>query len=175
MACRITKKSVDDSDNDDDDNDDRGGVGGRWERRNHFSLVQLLSRVQLFATSWTAARQASLSITNSWSLLKLMSIESVMPSNHLSQFFASGGQSTGVSVSASVLPVNIQGILISWTQRKYSKEILISFRIDWLALLAVQGTLKSLFQNYSSKTSILLCSAFFIVQFSHPYMTTRKP
>ena len=93
----------------------------------------------------------------------------------LSQFFPSGGQSIEVSASASVLPVNIQGILISWTQRKYSKEILISFRIDWLALLAVQGTLKSFFQNYSSKTSILLCSAFFIVQFSHPYMTTRKP
>ena len=134
-----------------------------------FSSVQSLSRVQLFATPWTAARQSSLSITNSRSLLKLMSIDSVMPSNHLilfcpfyshlqsfpalgsfqmSQLFTSGGQSTGVSGSASVFPMNIQAGLIS-------------FRMDWLALLAVQGTLKSLLQHHSSKASILQYSAFF--------------
>ena len=125
---------------------------------NTFSSVQLLSQARLFATPWTAARQASLFITSSWSLLKLMSIESVMPSNHLilccpfpllpsifsalgsfpmNQFFASGGQSIGVSASASVLPMNIQD--------------LISFRMAWLDLLAVQGTLKSLLQHHSSK------------------------
>ena len=125
---------------------------------NTFSSVQLLSQVRLFVTPWTAARQASLFITSSWSLLKLMSIESVMPSNHLilccpfpllpsifsalgsfpmNQFFASGGQSIGVSASASVLPMNIQD--------------LISFRMAWLDLLAVQGTLKSLLQHHSSK------------------------
>ena len=125
---------------------------------NTFSSVQLLSQVRLFATPWTAACQASLFITSSWSLLKLMSIESVMPSNHLilccpfpllpsifsalgsfpmNQFFASGGQSIGVSASASVLPMNIQD--------------LISFRMAWLDLLAVQGTLKSLLQHHSSK------------------------
>ena len=78
----------------------------------------------------------------------------------MSQFFASGGQSIGVSASTSVLPMNIQD--------------LISFRIDWLDLLAVQGTLKSLFQHHSSKASVLWCSAFFMVQLSHPYMTTGK-
>ena len=132
-------------------------------------------------TPWTAARQTSLSITNNWSLLKLMSVKSVMPSNHLilvvplssclqsfpasgsfqmSQFFASGGQSTGV-FSFSISPSN-----------EYSG--LISFRIDWLDLLAVQGTLKSLLQHHSSKASIFQRSAFFIVQLSHPYMTTGK-
>ena len=146
-----------------------------------FSSVQSLSRVRLFVTSWTAARQASLSITNSWSPPKPMSIESVMPSNHLifchpllllpslfpsiryfqlSQLFASSGQSIGVSPLASVLPMNTQG--------------LISFRMDWLDLLTVQGTLKSLLQHHSSKASIVLHSAFFIVQLSHPYKTTRK-
>ena len=141
----------------------------------------MLSRVQLLATPWTSARQASLSITNSQSLLKLMSIESVMPSNHLilccplllppsifpsirvfllSQFFASGGQSIGVS-SFSISPSN-----------EYSG--LISFRMAWLDLLAVHRTLKSLLQHHSSKASILRCSAFFIVQLSHPYMITGK-
>ena len=132
-------------------------------------------------TPCTTACQASLSISNFQSLLKLMCIESVMPSNHLilchpllllpsifpripgsfltSQFFTSDGQSIGVSASASVLPMNIQ---------------LISSRIDWLELLAVQGTLKSLFQHHSSKTSILWCPAFFMVQLSHPYMTIGK-
>ena len=125
-----------------------------------FSSVQSLSRVQFFATPWTAACQASLSITNSQSLLKLMSIALVMPSNHLmlccpllllpsifpsirvfsmSWFFASGGQSTGVSASTLSLPMN-----------EYSG--LISFRTDWLDFLAIQGTLKSLLQHHSSKT-----------------------
>ena len=132
-------------------------------------------------TPWTAAFQASLSITNSRSLLKLMSIESVMPSSHLilclsfsshcqsypasgsfqmSQFFASGGQSIGV-FSFSISPSS-----------EYSG--LISFRTDWFDLLAVQGTLKSLLQHHSSKASILWCSAFFIVQLSHLYKTTGK-
>ena len=131
-------------------------------------------------TPWTAAHQPPLSNTDSQSLLKLMSIVSVMPSNHLilchpfsscfqsflasgsfplSQFFTSGGQGIGVSASASVLPM---------------KSGLISFRMDWLDLLAVQGTLKSLLQHHSSKASIFRCSAFFIVQLSHPYMTTGK-
>ena len=142
-----------------------------------FSSVQSLSRVRLFETPWTAARQASLSITNSRSLFKLTPTESVMPSNHLilflvpfssclqsfpasrsfqmSQLFTSGGQSIGDSASTSVLPMNTG---------------LISFRMDWLDLLAFQGTLKSLLQHHSSKASILRCSAFFIVQLSHPYM-----
>ena len=136
------------------------------------------SVVSDFATPWIAARQASLSITNSQSLLKLMSIESVMPSHFLSspspsfksfptsgsfqmsQLSASGGQSIGVSAWTSVPSKEQPG--------------LISFRMDWLDLLAVQGTLKSLFQHHSSKASILRCSAFFIFQLSHPYMTTGK-
>ena len=147
-----------------------------------FSPVQLCSHVQLFAAQWTAARQASLSITDSRSLLKLMSIESVMPSNHLichlfllppsispsirvfqiSQLFISGGQNIG-SFSLSISPSN-----------EYSG--LISFRMDWLGLLAVQGILKSLLQYHSSKASILGRSAFVIVQLSHPYpyITTGK-
>ena len=131
------------------------------------------------ATPWTTACQTCLSFSNSWSLLKLMSIELVMPSNHLilfsflhpfssclqsfpasgsfpmSQFFPSCGQSIGVSASASVLPMNISGLT--------------SFRIDWLDLLVVQGTLKSLLQHHNSKASILQHSAFFMVQLSHPY------
>ena len=131
-----------------------------------FSSVQSLSHVRL-CDPWTAAHKASLSITNSWSSLKLKSIESVMQSNHLilcrlflllpsifpsirvfamSQFFTSGDQSIGVSASASVLPM-----------------IFMFFRIDWLDLLEVQGTLKSLLQHHSSKASILQHSAFFIV------------
>ena len=131
--------------------------------------------------SVTSTRQASLSFTNFWSLLKLMSIESVMPSNHLilccplrllpsifpsirsfpvSQLFASGGQSTGVSASASVLPMNTQDwFLLGWT--------------GWISLQS-KGLSKSLLQYHSSKASILQCSAFFIVQLSHPYMTTGK-
>ena len=147
----------------------------------HFSSVQSLSRVRLFATPWTTARQASLSITNSQNLLKLMSIESVMPSNHLILCHP-------LLLSPSVFPSirvfsNESALRIRWP--KYwscsfnispSNEHsgLISFRMDWLDLLAVQGTLKSLLQHCSSKASILQCSAFFIVQLSHPYMTTGK-
>ena len=146
-----------------------------------FSSVQLLSCVRLFATPWIAARQASLSITNSWSSLKLMSIEAVMPSRHL-------------ILCRPLLPLppippsirifsNESTLHMRWP--KYwsfsfsivpSKEHpgLISFRMDWLDLLAVQGTLKSLLQHHSSKASILWHSAFFTVQLSHPYMTTGK-
>ena len=146
-----------------------------------FSSVQLLSRVQLSATPWIAARQASLSITNSQSSLKLMSIKSVMPSSHLilchtllllppippsNRVFSN--ESTFRmrwpkywSFSFSIIP---------------SKEHpgLISFRMDWLDLLVVQGTLRSLLQHHSSKSSILWRSTFFVVQHSHPYMVTGK-
>ena len=145
-----------------------------------YSSVQSLSRVRLFATPWTAVHQASLSITISQSLLKLMSTESVMPSNHLTlchpllllqsfpasgsfpvtHFFASGGQRIGVAASASVVPNEYSG--------------LISFRMKWFDLLAVQGTLKSLLQHPSSKASVLQCSTFFMVQLSHPYMILEK-
>ena len=140
------------------------------------SVTQLCPTV----TPWTVASQASLSNTNCHSLFKLMSIESVMLSNHLilchvlllvpsifpsirvfpmSQFFTSGGQNIGVLAIASVSLSN-----------EYSG--LISFRMDWLDLLTVQGTFKSLIQHHSSKITILQHSAFFIVQLSHPYMTT---
>ena len=141
-----------------------------------FSSVQLLSHVQLFATPGTAACQTSLSITNSWSLLKLMSIEVVMPSNHLVLchpllLLPSIFPSIRVFFNESVLHIR-------WSQywsfnfnispsNEYSG--LISFTMDWLDLHAVQGTLKSLLQHHSSKASILWHSAFFIVQFSHPY------
>ena len=130
------------------------------------SSVQSHSHVWLFATPWTAAGQASLSITNSWRLLKHMSILSVMPSNHfilccslllLQSFPASG---------------SFQMSQFFGLCNEYSG--LISFRMDWLDLLAVQGTLKSLIQHHSSKAWILWCSAFFIVQLSHPCMTTGK-
>ena len=146
-----------------------------------FSSVQSLSRVQLFATPWTAARQASLSISNSWSLLKLMSIESVMPSNHLILCCP-------FHLLPSILPSirvfsNESVVHIRWPEYwSFSLSIspsneysgLISFKIYWLDLLAVQGTFKSLLQYHSSKASILWCSAFFIVQLSYPYMTTGK-
>ena len=146
-----------------------------------FSSVQSLSRVRLFATPWIAAHQASLSITNFWCSLRLTSIESVMPSSHLilccpllllppipPSITIFSDKSTLCmrwpkywSFSFSIIP---------------SKEIpgLISFRMDWLELLAVQGTLKSLLQHHSSKASILQCSAFFTVQLSHPYMEHLK-
>ena len=146
-----------------------------------FSSVQSLSHVQLFATPWTAARQASLSITNSRSLLKLMSIELVMTSNHLILCHS-------LLLPPSIFPTirvfsNESVLHIRWLKywsfsfsfcpsNEYSG--LISFRMDWLDLLAVQGTLKSLLQHHSSKASILWCSAFFIVRLSHPYMTTGK-
>ena len=146
-----------------------------------FSSVQSLSCVQLFATPWTAARQASLSITNSWSLLKLMSIESVMPSNHLTLCHL---LLLPLSIFPSIRVFSNESVRhIRWPKYwSFSFSIspsseysgLISFRIDWLDLLAVQGTLKSLLQHHSSKASILRCSAFLTVQLSHPYMTTGK-
>ena len=141
------------------------------------SSVQLLSCVQLFATPWTAACQASLSITNSQSLLKLMSVELVMPSNHLIichplLLLPSIFPSIRVFSNESVLRIrwpNYWSFSFSISpSNEYSG--LISFRMDWLDLLAVQGTLMSLPQHHSSKVSILWCSAFFIDQLSHPYM-----
>ena len=143
--------------------------------------VQSLSCIQLFATPWTAACQASLSITNSQSLLKLMPIESVMPSNHLIRCrpllpLPSVFPRIRVFSSESVLHIRwpkCRSLSFSISpSSEYSG--LISFRIDWLDLLAVQGTLKSLLQHHSSNTSILWHSAFFMVQLSHPYMTTGK-
>ena len=146
-----------------------------------FSSVQSLSRIQLFATPWTAPSQASLSITNSWSLLKLMSIESVMPSNHL---ILCRPLIFPPSIFPSIRVFSNELVLhIRWpTYWCFSFSIspsnehpgLISFRMDWLDLLAVQGTLKSLLQHHSSKVAILQFSAFFIVQLSHLYMTTGK-
>ena len=133
------------------------------------------------AIPWTAACQASLSITNSWSLLKLMSIESVVPSNHLilchllhllPSIFLSIRVFSNESVLRTGWPKYWSFSFSISPSNEYSG--LISFRMDWLDLLAVQGTLKSLFQHHSLKASILLCSAFFIVQLSHPYMTTGK-
>ena len=148
---------------------------------NSFSSVQSLSRVQLFATPWTAARQASLSITNSQSLLKPMSIESMMPSNHLilcRPLLLPATIFLSIRVFSNDLVLHIM-----WSKYwSFSFNIspsneysgLISFRMDWLDCLAVQGTLKSLLQHHSSKAPILWCSAFFIVQLSHLYMTTGK-
>ena len=148
------------------------------ENDEHSAVVQSLSRVQLFVTPWTAAGQVSLSFI-SQSLLKLTSTESAMPSNHL------------VLCRPLLLPSIFPSIRafsdelafhIRWPKywsfsfspsNEYSG--LTSFRIDWFDLLAVQGTLKSLLQHHSLKASILWCSAFFIVQLSHPYMTTGKP
>ena len=146
-----------------------------------FSSVQSLSRVRLFATPWTAACQASLSITNSCSLVKLMSIKSVMPSSHLIL----------CCLLLLLLPIppsirvfsNESTLHMRWPKYwNFSFSIspsnehpgLLSFRMDWLDLLAVQGTLNGLLQQHSSKASILQCSAIFVVQLSHPYMTTGK-
>ena len=146
-----------------------------------FSSIQLLSRVRLFATPWTAAHQASLSITSSQSLLKLMSIQSVMPSNHL---ILCCPLLLPPSISPSIRVFSNESALRMRWPKYWSFSFyvspsnehpgLISFRMDCLDLLAVQGTLRSLLQHHSSKASILLCSAFFIVQLSHPYMTTGK-
>ena len=148
---------------------------------NHFGSVQSLSRVQLFVTPWTAACQASLSITNSWSLHKLLSIESVMPSKHLILchpllLLPSIFSSISVFSNESVLHIRWPKYWsFSFTISPSSEYSgLISFSMDWLDLFAVQGTLKSLLKHHSSKASVLWCSAFFIVQLSHPYMTTRK-
>ena len=146
-----------------------------------FSSVQSLSCVWLFVTPWTAAHQTSLSITNSRSLLKLMSIESVMPSNHLILcdpllLLPSIFTSIRVFSSESVLHIRWPKYWSFSFSINPSNEYsgLISFRIDWLDLLVVQGTLKSLLQHHSSKASVLWHSAFFTVQLSHPYMTTGK-
>ena len=143
--------------------------------------VQLLSPVQLFATPWTAAHQASLSITNSRSLPKLMSIESVKPSNHLIlccplSLLPSIFPSIRVFSNESALPMRWPKYWSFSFNISPSNEHpgLIFFRMDWLDLLAVQGTLRSLLQHHSSKASILQHSAFFTVQLSHPYMTTGK-
>ena len=145
------------------------------------AFVQSLSHIQLFATPWTAARQASLSFTISQSLLKLMSIESGMVSTHVILchsliFLPSIFPSIRVSCNESALRIRWPkywsfsfSIILS---NEYSK--LITFRINWFDLLAIQGTLKSLLQHYSSKASILWCSAFFMVQLSHLCMTTGK-
>ena len=145
------------------------------------SSVQWLSRVGLFVTLWTAACQASLSITNSQSLLKLMSIELVMQSNHLILYrslllLPSIFPSIGVFSNESALHIRWPKYWTFSFNISPSNEHsgLISFRMDWLGLLADQGTLKSLPQYHSSKASILRHSAFFIVQLSHPYMTTGK-
>ena len=137
---------------------------------NYVSSVQLLSCVWLFATPWTAAHQASLSITNSWSLLKLMSIVLVMPSNHL---ILCRPLLHLPSIFPSIRVISNESVLcIRWPNYwSFSFSIspsneysgLISFRMDWLDLLAVQRTLKSLLQHHSSKASILWCSAFFIL------------
>ena len=147
----------------------------------NFSSVQSLSHVRLSVTPWPTARQASLSITNSRSLLKFMSIESVMPSNHLLfchplLILPSIFPSIRVFSSESVLPIKWPKYWsFSFSISPFSESSwLISFRMDWLNLLAVQGTLRSLLQHHSSKASVLWHSAFFIVQLSHPYMTTGK-
>ena len=144
----------------------------------HLSSVQSLSRVQLFETPWIAAHQASLSITNSWSLLKLMPIESVMPSSHLILcrpllLLPPIPPSTRVFSNESTLRMRWSKYWSFSFSISPSNEPpgLISFRMDWVDLLTVQGTLKNLLQHHSSKASILRCSAFFTVQLSHPYMT----
>ena len=158
-----------------------GAVKKKKEERAQFSSVEMLSHVRLFATPGTATHQASLSITNSPSLLKLMSIESVMPSNHLILchlflLLPSIFPSIRVFSKESVLGIRWPKY---WTfsfsispSNEYSR--LISFRMDWLGLLVAQGTLKSLLQHHSSKASVLWCSFFFMVQLSHLYITTGK-
>ena len=143
--------------------------------------VQSLSHVRLFATPWVAARQASLSITNSWSSPKLMCIESVMPSSHLIlchplYLLPPIPPSIMVFSSESTLHMRWPKYWSFSLSISPSNELpgLVSFRMDWLDLLAIQGTIKSLFQHHSSKASILQRSAFFTVQHSHPYMTTGK-
>ena len=158
-----------------------------WLRRvsmsfsRYFNSVQSFSQVRLFVTPWTAACQASLSVNNSQSLLKLMSIELVMPSNHLILcrpllLPPSVFPSIRVFSSESALPIRWPKYWSFSFSISPSNEYsgLISFRMDWLDLLAVQRTLKHLLQHQSSKPSILQRSAFFIVQLSHPYMTTGK-
>ena len=154
------------------------------EDKGYFSSVQFssfrsLSHAQLFATPGTAARQASLSITNSWSPPKPMSIESVMPSNHLIlchplPLVPSIFPSIRVFSSELALPIRWPKCWSFSFSPSNEYSGLLYFRIDWLDLLAVQGTLKRILQHHSSKASILQCSTIFIVQLSHPYMTTGK-
>ena len=141
-----------------------------------FVVVQLLSRVWFFVTPWTAACQASLSFTISWSLLKVMSFESVMPSNHL--ILCRPLLLPSICPSIRVFS-NESALCIRWAKywsfsfsTSHSNEYLglISFRIDWFDFFAIQGTLESLLQHHSSKASILQCLAFFILQLSHPYI-----
>ena len=145
-----------------------------WKGIIQFSSVQSLSHVQLFATPWAAALQASMSVINSWSMLKLMSVESVMPSNHLTLIhpllLPSVFPSIKVFSNESVLCIRWPKYWsFSFSISPSNEYSMISFRMDWLDLLAVQGTLKSLLQYHSSKASILWRSAFFIVQLSHPH------
>jgi len=154
---------------------------GAWRATVQFNSVQSLIHVRLFATPWTSACQASLSITNSLSLLKLMFIESVMPSNH---FILCHSLLLLPSIFPSIRVFSkTPALCIRWPKywsfrfsispsNEYSR--LISFGMDWFDLLAVQGTLKSLPQHHSSKALILWCSTFFMIQVSHPYMTTGK-
>ena len=155
---------------------------GKPEQSQCFSNQFSHSVVSNSATPWTAACHASISITNPQSLLKLMSIESVMPSNHpilchplflLPSIFPSIRVFSNESVLRIRWPNCCSFSFSISLSNEYSR--LISFRMDWLDLLAVQGTLKSLLQHHSSKASILQCSAFFMVQLSHPYMTTEIP
>ena len=144
-----------------------------------FSSFPSLSHVGPFVTQWTAACQASLSIANSWSLLKLMSLELVISSNHLILcrtlfHLPSIFPSIRVFTKESLLRIKCLKYQ-SFSISPFSEYLeLISFRIDWFHLLVVQGTLKSLLQHHSSKASVLQYSTFFMVQLSHPYMTTGK-
>ena len=160
---------------------ERDGSRQRERQTVHFSSVHSLSRVRLFATPWPAARQASLSIATSRSLLKLMSIESVMPSNHLILCHP-------LLLLPSIFPSirvfsNEPALCIRWPEYwsfifsitpSHEYLGLVSFRMDWLDLLEVQETVKSLLPHHSSKASILGHSAFFTVQLSHPYVTPGK-
>ena len=157
------------------------GLQPMGSRKCQTCSVQLPSLVQLFVTPWTATCQASLSITKSWSLFKLMSIELVMPSNHLilccclllpPLIFPSIRVFSNESVPHIRWPKYWSFSINISPSNEHSE--LISFRMDWLDLLVVQGTLKSLLQHHSSKASILWCSVFFTVQLSHPYMTNGK-
>ena len=146
------------------------------------SSVQLLNHIRIFMTPWSAAHQASLSITPSQSLIKPIFIEWVMPSNNLILchpllLLPPIFPSTRVFSNESALPMRWPKYWSFSFSIIPSNEhtVLISFRMDWLDLLAVQGTLKSLLQHHSSKASISQCSAFFMVQLSYPCMTTGKP
>ena len=159
----------------------RTGSRESWHLLWALVVAHSLSYIWLFVIPWTVTRQASLCFSISWSFLKPMSIESVMLSNHLivchplllSSIFPSIWVFSNESAIYSKWPKYWSFSFRFSPSNEYSG--LISFRIGWFGLLAVQGTLKSLLQHHSSKASILQCSAFFIVQLSHPYMTTEKP